>query len=99
MENIATPTESDNSISMQLVFDGAPTMLAPEWPGPRVLIYRQPENILLSMPRMKTARQLLERLGLYEETALVARGDELLTPDRHIWPNDKILVRAVVSRG
>ena len=80
-------------------FDGAPIVLAPDWAGPRVLIYRQPDNILLSMPRMKTAHQLLEKLGLYEETALVARGDELLTPDRRIWPNDKILVRVVASRG
>lgn len=84
---------------MRIKFEGTPIIMNPEWTGPRVLVYREPENVLLSMPRMKTARQLLEKLGLFEETALVARGEELLTPDRHIWPEEQILVRTVGSRG
>lgn len=50
-------------------------------------------------PRVKTARQLLEKLNILEETALVARDGKLLTPDRQIWPDDAILVRLVGSRG
>lgn len=99
MEDIAAQTGPEDSDSMRTAFDGAPVVMNPEWTGPRVLVYREPENVLLSMPRKKTARQLLASLGLYEETALVARGGELLTPDRRIWPDEKILVRTVVSRG
>ena len=51
------------------------------------------------MPRPKTSRQLLAALGLAEETALVAREGQLLTPDRHIWPGDNLLVRKVASSG
>ena len=59
----------------------------------------QPEERRLSLPRPKTARQLLEALGLAEETALVARQGELLTPERRIWPDDELLVRTVASSG
>lgn len=65
--------------------------------GVEVLL--QPEERRLRLPRPKTARQLLEALGLMEETALVARGGELLTPDRRIWPGDELLVRVVASSG
>lgn len=71
----------------------------PEHAGQRILVLLQPENRLYSMPRVKTARQLLQTLNLEEESALVARGNELLTPDRHIWPDEEILVRTVGSRG
>ncbi len=64
-----------------------------------VTVLLQPEEKQLSLPRPKTVRQLLTALGLAEETALVARHGELLTPDRHIWPNDTILVRKVASSG
>ncbi len=64
-----------------------------------VTILLQPEERRFSLRRPKTARQLLEALGLMEETALVARGGELLTPDRRIWPGDELLVRVVTSAG
>lgn len=71
----------------------------PEHGGARVIVRLQPEDSLISIPRPKTARQLLAALGLAEETALVARNGELLTPDRHVWPNDELLVRKVASAG
>lgn len=71
----------------------------PDWTGPRVTVLLQPEEQHLSLPRPKTARQLLAALGLAEECALVAREGQLLTPDRHIWPNDNLLVRKVASSG
>ena len=64
-----------------------------------VTVLLQPEERRLILKRPKTARQLLEALGLMEETALVARAGELLTPDRRIWPGDELLVRVVASAG
>ena len=75
----------------------------PAAPGARtpasVSVLLQPEEKRLTLPRPKTARQLLDALGLREETALVARGGELLTPDRAIYPGEEILVRKVASSG
>ncbi len=59
----------------------------------------QPEDKKVELPRQKTARQLLAFLNLREETALVARQGELLTPDRRIFAGDEILVRKVTSSG
>lgn len=72
---------------------------SPERGNAWVEVLLQPEERRLRLPRPKTARQLLEALGLMEETALVARGGELLTPDRRIWPGDELLVRVVASSG
>ena len=74
-------------------------VIKPEHTGARVAVLVQPEEKHLSMPRPKTSRQLLAALGLVEETALVAREGQLLTPDRHIWPGDNLLVRKVASSG
>ena len=74
-------------------------VIKPEHTGARVTVLVQPEEKHLSMPRPKTSRQLLAALGLAEETALVARDGQLLTPDRRIWPGDQVLVRKVASSG
>ncbi|MBO4299992.1 MAG: hypothetical protein J5861_00155 [Desulfovibrio sp.] len=64
-----------------------------------VTVHLQPEEKDMVLARPKTVSQLLASLGLAEETALVARDGQLLTPDRHIWPNDILLVRKVASSG
>ena len=64
-----------------------------------VTVLLQPEEKTLVLPRPKTARQLLAALGMREETALVARNGELLTPDRRIFTGDALLVRTVTSSG
>lgn len=64
-----------------------------------IYVKLEPPGKIIAMPRLKTARQLLTALGLEEETALVARNGELLTPDRHIWPDDELLVRITSSHG
>ncbi|MSS29133.1 hypothetical protein FYJ44_14120 [Desulfovibrio sp. PG-178-WT-4] len=84
-----TTTEAENQVRI----------VRPEHTGARVTVLVQPEESRLSLPRPKTARQLLEALGLAEESALVARQGELLTPDRRIWPDDDLLVRKVASSG
>lgn len=52
-----------------------------------------------TVARPKTVRQLLAALDMPEETALVARDQKLLTPDRQIWPGDCLWIRPTVSRG
>ncbi|MCR5563460.1 MAG: hypothetical protein K6F46_08875 [Desulfovibrio sp.] len=74
-------------------------VIAPEQKGSRITVTLQPQDIRMCLHRPKTVRQLLAALDLAEETALVARNGELLTPDRHIWPDEDILVRKVTSSG
>lgn len=85
--------KSQNVPDMQVV------VLQPEHKGARVTVQMQPEDRVLSLPRPKTARQLLQALDIAEECALVARDGELLTPDRQVWPGDTLLVRKVASAG
>ncbi|MBQ7584883.1 MAG: hypothetical protein IJU40_01365 [Desulfovibrionaceae bacterium] len=59
----------------------------------------QPEEEHLSIPLAKTVRQLLEALKLPEETALIIRDGQLLTPDRHLYQGNEVIVRKVGSRG
>jgi biotin synthase len=73
--------------------------LQPEYRGPRIYVLLQPEEKRFSLPRPKTVRQLLQAFQLREESALVVRRGELLTPDRRIWPDDEVLVRKVASSG
>lgn len=65
----------------------------------QITLINDPDETVRAMPRPKTARQLLEKLGYMEERALVIRNGKLLTPDRQIWPGDEIRVRPVGSRG
>ena len=64
-----------------------------------VSVFLQPEDTELVLPRPKNAQQLLKALGLPSCTALVAREGALLTPDRAIYPGDRLLVRKVTSSG
>jgi RecB family endonuclease NucS len=64
-----------------------------------VSVFLQPEDTELTLPRPKNAQQLLKALGLSSCAALVARECELLTPDRAIYPGDRLLVRKVTSSG
>ena len=64
-----------------------------------VSVFLQPEDTELTLPRPKNAQQLLQALGLGSCAALVARDGELLTPDRAIYPGDRLLVRKVTSSG
>lgn len=58
-----------------------------------------PSPTARTLPRPKTALQLLAALGLDEEGALVIRGGRLLTPDQRIEPGELIQVRITQSRG
>lgn len=62
-------------------------------------IIMQPENITKIIPRVSSVTGLLNKLGLKSTQALVIREDQLLTPDQRIFPEDRIIVRKVTSRG
>ena len=64
-----------------------------------VSVLLQPEEKEFIVPRPKNAQQLLQILGLRSCAALVAREGELLTPDRAVYPGDRLLVRKVTSSG
>lgn len=68
-------------------------------PTQEITVTLEPDGETFKIKRPKTALQLLHALGLEEETALVARDGQLLTPDRRVWPDDEIWVRKVGSRG
>jgi len=52
-----------------------------------------------TFPNIKTVWQLLQKFDLRVNDALIIRGDELLTPDRHLRDGDHITIRQVTSRG
>ena len=68
-------------------------------PRPPVQVLLQPEEKMMEIPKAKTARAVLNALGLRECTALVIRGGELLTPDRAVAPGESLIVRKVTSSG
>ena len=74
-------------------------------PGPgryhpaMVTVRMEPKGDVVEFPRLNTVLQLLSKLGLRTNDALVIRGDELLTPDRRLHYGDTITVRLVMSRG
>lgn len=74
-------------------------VIKPDYTGARVTVRLEPAGKDVSIPRPKTARQLLEYFGLREETAIIAREGKLLTPDRRIWPADNLFLRIVTSQG
>ena len=68
---------------------------------PVLHVLLQPEEKAIDVPRHKAKNvlRLLDYLGIRKGTAIVARGGELLTPDRALYANDEILVRKVTSAG
>jgi|Deesub1362B_J571_1020462.scaffolds.fasta_scaffold00011_133 sulfur carrier protein len=47
----------------------------------------------------KQVRQILKELGILENTVLVARGEDLLTPDRIVQDGEIIELIPVISGG
>ncbi|MFO7728234.1 MAG: hypothetical protein R6X11_07880 [Desulfonatronovibrio sp.] len=62
-------------------------------------IIMQPENKTKIIPRVSSVTGLLNKLGLKSTQALIIRENQLLTPDQRIFPDDRIIVRKVASRG
>lgn len=64
-----------------------------------VTVTMEREGETLEFSTLNTVLQLMHKLKLGVNDALIIRGDELLTPDRRIHTGDEIVVRTVVSRG
>lgn len=79
----------------------APENPSRTWIMPLVAVHLQPDEVHLTFHRhkVKTIGQLLVAMNIRPCTALVARGNELLTPDRPTLPGDALLVRKVTSSG
>ncbi|MDE0601951.1 MAG: MoaD/ThiS family protein [bacterium] len=63
----------------------------------KVIMHQPRREIEVSGPR--SVKALLNRLDLVSESVLVIRGDELLTDDVRLSPDDVIEVRPVISGG
>ena len=66
---------------------------------PPITVWIEPDNESQAFPRLNTVQQLLNRLNLGVNDALIIRTGTLLTPDRKLQPGDHITVRLVTSRG
>ena len=64
-----------------------------------ITVFIEPDNETQTFPHLNTVLQLQQRLGLRVNDALVIRGAELLTPDRHLHDGDEIRIRKVTSTG
>lgn len=64
-----------------------------------ITVRLEPKNRELTFPKLNTVLQLLHKLDLGLNAALVIRNGELLTPDRRLASGDTITVRCVTSRG
>ena len=62
------------------------------------VILRQPRRELDVEPA-KTVAHLLRQLDMVPESVLVIRGDELLTTDIPLEPDDVVELRPVISGG
>ncbi|WP_027183002.1 hypothetical protein [Desulfovibrio inopinatus] len=64
-----------------------------------ITVIIEPDENVLTFPRLNTVLQLLGKLGFKRNDALVIREGELLTPDRKFRDGDTIRIRPVMSRG
>ena len=63
-------------------------------------VFIEPENKEIKLTgKTKTVLGLLNKLNLRPTQALVIRNGQLLTPDRRLYPDDKIIIRLIISRG
>jgi len=59
----------------------------------------EPECEVAIIDKASTVLNLLKKLQLKPNQAIVIRNGELLTPDRKLDPEDSIVVRKIASRG
>ncbi len=58
-----------------------------------------PDGKTIEVKGPREIRAILRRLNILENTVLIVRGDELLTPDRMIEDDDTIELIPVISGG
>ncbi len=62
------------------------------------VILRQPRREV-DVDGVRSVKQLLDRFEVVSESVLVIRGDELLTSDARLEPDDVVELRPVISGG
>jgi sulfur carrier protein len=62
-------------------------------------VHIEPDNETRTFPKLATVLQLLQRLHLRVNDALVIREAELLTPDRALADGETLRIRKVISTG
>lgn len=64
-----------------------------------ITVNLEPDGKRIELADTRTVLAVLNRLRLRPTMVIVARGNELLTPDRKLAHNDELLVRKVTSAG
>jgi sulfur carrier protein ThiS len=59
----------------------------------------RPQHRVVEVVGPRTVARLLAELGILPGTAMVIRGDVLLTDREHLRDDDEIEIRAVISGG
>jgi sulfur carrier protein ThiS len=62
-------------------------------------VHLRPQHRTVELPGRRTVARLLAELGVLPGTAMVIRGDLLLTEGETVEDGDEIEVRAVISGG
>ncbi len=63
------------------------------------VLVRIPKKQVYEFPGRRPVLWVLKQLGVNPETVIVIRGDELLTNDEMLGPDDEIEVRPAISGG
>ena len=64
-----------------------------------IIVNLEPDGKRIELNDTRSVLAVLNKLQLRPTMALVARGNELLTPDRKLAHGDELLVRKVTSAG
>ncbi len=72
---------------------------SPGYTRPMITVTISSQSQPLTFPKINTVLQLLQKLDLRVNDALIIRDNELLTPDRRLHDGDHVTVRLVTSRG
>ena len=65
----------------------------------RVRVHLHPQRRTVVVAGRRSVGRLLPELGILPSTAMVIRGDELLTDGEMVEESDEIEIRAVISGG
>lgn len=64
-----------------------------------ITVHLEPDGEIITLYKTRSVIAVLNKLSLRSTMVIVARGDELLTPDRKLDDGDTLLVRKVTSAG
>jgi len=65
----------------------------------RMRVHLHPQRRTVEVAGRRSVGRLLDELGVLPNTAMVIRGDELLTDNEMVEDADEIEIRAVISGG